>query len=141
HEIPLQITGIPITDDRGKVVIALGLLRSLEKQELANALRQLNRPGQKPEELLAGLAAVLKRAIPFERMSVSRMSTDMNHVKLFFSSTALGPALLHKRWWPLTDGMKRWYATGENIIPDLEKFLEDPVWAQYRKDPAVQELL
>jgi PAS domain S-box-containing protein len=140
HEIPLQITGFPIMDERGEVVIGLGLLRSLEQQELADAIRQLNRPGQKPEDLLSGLAAILKRVIPFERMSVSRMSSDMNHVKLFFSSIALGPALRYKRWWALTEGMKQWYATGSNIIPDLEKFFEDPVWAPYRSDPAVQEL-
>ena len=140
HEIPLQITGFPVTDEHGEVVIGLGLLRSLEQQELTNAIRQLNQPGQKPEELLGGLADVLKRVIPFERMSISRMSSDMNHVKLFFSSTPLGPALRYKRWWALTDGMKQWYASGSNIIPDLAKFFEDPVWAPYKNDPAVQEL-
>ena len=140
QEIPVQITGLPITDEHGNVVIGLGLLRSLEKQELADAIRQLNRPGQKPDELLSGLAETLKRVIPFERMTVSRMSSDMNHVKLFFSSSPLGPALRYKRWWALTDGMKRWYATGANIVPDLEKFFEDPVWAPYKNDPAVQEL-
>jgi PAS domain-containing protein len=140
REIPIQITGLPITDDHGHVVIGLGLLRSLEQQELTDAIRQLNRPGQKPDELLSGLAATLKRVIPFERMSVSRMSSDMNHVKLFFSSSPIGPALRDKRWWALTDGMKRWYATGSNIVPDLEKFFDDPVWAPFRNDPAVQEL-
>jgi PAS domain-containing protein len=140
REIPIQITGLPITDEHGHVVIGLGLLRSLEQQELTDALRQLNRPGQTPDELLSGLAATLKPVIPFERMTVSRMSSDMNHVKLFFSSSPLGPELLYKRWWALTDTMKRWYATGANIIPDLEKFFDDPVWAPYRNDPAVQEL-
>jgi len=140
REIPVQITGLPITDEHGHVVIGLGLLRSLEEQELTDAIRQLNRPGQKPEELLDALAAVLKRVIPFERMSISRMSSDMNHVKLFYSSVPLGPAQVYKRWWALTDGMKHWYATGSNIIPDLEKFMEDPVWAPFKSDPAVQEL-
>jgi PAS domain S-box-containing protein len=140
REIPVQITGLPITDEHGHVVMGLGLLRSLEQQELTDAIRQLNRPGQKPEELLDGLAAVLKRVIPFERMSISRMSSDMNHVKLFYSSVPLGPAQVYKRWWALTDGMKHWYATGSNIIPDLEKFMEDPVWAPFKSDPAVQEL-
>ena len=140
REIPLEITGFPIADERGQVVISLGLLRSLEQQELTDAIRQLNRPGQTPDQLLDGLAAVLKRAIPFERMSVSRMSSEMNHVKLFYSSVALGPELRYKRWWALTDAQKRWYATGSNIIPDLEKFFEDPVWAPIKSDPAVQEL-
>ncbi len=140
REIPLQITGFPVTDERGEVVIGLGLLRSLEQQELTDAIRQLNRPDQKPEELLSGLAEILKPVIPFERMSISRMSSDMNHVKLFFSSVALGPELLYKRWWALTDAMKQWYTTGSNIIPDLDKFFEDPVWAPYKNDPAVQEL-
>ena len=140
REIPLEITGFPIADERGQVVISLGLLRSLEQQELTDAIRQLNRPGQTPDQLLDGLAAVLKRAIPFERMSVSRMSSEMNHVKLFYSSVALGPELRYKRWWALTDAQKRWYATGSNIIPDLEKFFEDPVWAPFKSDPAVQEL-
>jgi PAS domain S-box-containing protein len=45
HQIPLQITGFPISDERGEVVIGLGLLRSLEQQELTEAIRQLNRPG------------------------------------------------------------------------------------------------
>src|SRR4029453_1014945 len=141
HEFPLQITGFPITDEHGQVVIGLGLLRSLEKQELTDAIRQLNRPGQKPEELLSGLATILKRAIPFERMSISRMSSDMNHVKLFFASYPLGPAVRSKRWWALTDAMKQWYATGPNIVPDIEKLLEDTIWAPYKNDPAVQELL
>jgi PAS domain-containing protein len=140
REIPIQITGFPITDEHGHVVIGLGLLRSLEQQELTDAIRQLNRPGQKPDELLSGLAATLKRVIPFERMSVSRMSSDMNHVKLFFSSSPTGTALRDKRWWALTDGMKRWYATGSNIVPDLDKFFDDPIWAPYRNDPAVQDL-
>jgi len=141
HEIPLQITGLPITDERGQVVIGLGLLRSLEKQELSESIRQLNRPGQTPDELLSGLATVLQRVIPFERMSVSRMSSDMNHVKLFFASYSLGPAARSRRWWALTDAMKQWYATGSNIVPDLEKFMEGPIWAPYKDDPAVQELL
>lgn len=140
HEIPLQITGFPISDERGEVVIGLGLLRSLEQQELTEAIRQLNRPGQDPEALLSGLAAILQRVIPFERMSISRMSSDMSHVKLFFSSTPLDPTLRTRRWWALTDAMKQWYATGSNIIPDLEKFFEDSVWAPYKNDPAVQEL-
>jgi len=141
REIPLEITGFPVQDERGQVVISLGVLRSLEQQELTEAIRQLNRPGQKPEELLDGLAAVLKRVIPFERMSISRMSSDMNHVKLFYSSVPLGPAQVYKRWWALTEAQKRWYATGSNIIPDLEKFMEDSVWAPFKNDPAVQELL
>jgi PAS domain S-box-containing protein len=141
REIPLEITGFPVADERGQVVISLGVLRSLEQQELSEAIRQLYRPGQKPEELLAGLASVVKRFIPFERMSVSRMSSNMDHVKQFFSSVPLGPAQSYKRWWALTDAMKRWYVTGSNIVPDLEKLFEDSVWAPFKNDPAVQELL
>jgi PAS domain S-box-containing protein len=142
REIPLQITGLPITDDHGNVVTALGLFRSLEQQELTEAIRQLNRPDQTPAELLGGLAEILRRSIPFERLSVSRMSSDMNHVRSFFSTSPDGPALSSKRWWALTDAMKKWYATpGSNVIPDLEKFFLDPVWAPYKSDPAVQELL
>jgi len=141
REIPVEITGFPVADERGQVVISLGLLRSLEQQELTDAIRQLNRPGQKPEELLDGLATVLKRVIPFERMSISRMSSDMNHVKLFYSSVPLGPAQRYKRWWALSEAQKQWYTTGSNIVPDLEKLLEDPVWAPFKNDPAVQELL
>ena len=140
RQIPLQITGLPITDEHGNVVTALGLFRSLEQQELTEAIRQLNRPDQTPDELLEGLADILKRVIPFERMSVSRMSSDGNHVRSFFSTSPDGPALGYKRWFALTDAMKQWYASGSNIVPDLEKFFEDPTWAPYKSDRAVQEL-
>jgi PAS domain S-box-containing protein len=141
REIPLEITGLPITDERGDVVIALGLFRSLEQQELAEALRKLNRPEQDQEELLSELEATLKRTIHFDRMSISRMSSDLDHIKRFYPTARDGAEPQFKRWWALTDAMKQWYASpGSNVIPDLDKFFEDPVWAPFRDDPAVQEL-
>lgn len=141
RDIPLEITGLPISDERGDVVIGLGLLRSLEWQELGDAIRALSRPGQSPEELLAGLAAILKRSMPFEQMVISRLSTDGNHIRRFFSTGLQGPAIRSKRWWALTDAMKQWQSkSGSTVIADLDRFFDNPVWAPTKNDPVVQEL-
>lgn len=142
REIALEITGLPITDDSGKVVIGLGLFRSLEQQEFAERVRKLNRPRQTPEELLAALDAELRRVIPYERMTVARMSADMNHIKGVYPSGEGSMARRYKRWWLLSEGQKKWYASApSSVIPDLEKFFDDPVWAPFKTEPAVQELL
>jgi PAS domain S-box-containing protein len=142
REIPIEITGLPIMDDRGQVVISIGLFRSLEEQALADAIRKIGSPGQNPDELLMKLAETLKGPIPYDRMSVSRMSSDMGHVQRFFSHGWDIAALGSKRWWALTDAQKQWYATeGSTYIPDLEKFFDDPVWAPFKTDPVVKEIL
>lgn len=142
REIPIEITGLPIMNDRGEVVLSIGLFRSLEQQELAEALRKLNSTGLESEELLTSLASTLRGSIPFDQMSVSRMSSDGNHVNRFFASYQVGPAARAKRWWALTEAQKQWYTQeGSRYIPNLEKFLEDPVWAPYKDDPAVKEIV
>jgi len=142
REIPIEITGLPIMDDRGKVVIAIGLFRSLEQQHLSEMIRKIGSPGQEPNVLLTELAEVLRGSIPYDRLSVSRMSSDMNHVNRFFAYGWDGTALRTKRWWALTEAQKQWYATeGSRYIPDLDKFFEDPTWAPFKSDPAVKEIL
>jgi len=142
REIPLEVTGLPITDDSGEVVIGLGLFRSLEQQEFAERVRNLNRPGQSAEELLAGLDKALQRVIPYDRMTVARMSTDMDHIKGIYPSGEGSMARRYKRWWRLSDGQKKWYASApSSMIPDLDKFFDDPVWAPFKDEPAVKELL
>src|SRR5512144_1039369 len=49
REIPIEITGLPVMDDHGKVVISIGLFRSLEEQALADAIRKISSPDQDPD--------------------------------------------------------------------------------------------
>jgi PAS domain S-box-containing protein len=140
RRIPLEITGLPIPDDHGVVVGSLGLFRNIEQQQLANKIHDLNRRVGRTAELLNGLAEALKDSFEFDRLSVAAFSLDRNHVNALF--TYGHDDTVFKRWYYLNDDQKRWMMDpSAKVIPDLESFMEEPLWRRFRDDPAVRELL
>ena len=140
RRIPLEITGLPIPDQHGRVVGSLGLFRNVAQQQLANRIHALNRQVGRTDELLNGLAEALKDSFQFERMSVARFSLDRNHVNALF--TYGHENTIQKRWYFLNDDQKRWMTDPRaTIIPDLDAFMRDPLWRRFRDDPAVRDLL
>ncbi len=137
----LEITGLPVPNRHGEIVGALGLFRDVGQQQLANRIHDLNREVSETEPLLTGLAVALKTAFDFDRMSVSRFSSDNAHVNAFFTyghKEATGT----KRWYSLSPAQQAWLMDeGAKVVPDIEKLMEQTLWRSYRGDPGVQELL
>ena len=137
----LEITGLPVPNRHGEIVGALGLFRDVGQQQLANRIHDLNREVSETEPLLTGLAVALKTAFDFDRMSVSRFSSDNAHVNAFFTyghKEATGT----KRWYSLSPAQQAWLMDeGAKVVPDIEKLMEQTLWKSYRGDPGVQELL
>ena len=139
-QVPLEITGLPIPDEHGRVVGSLGLFRNVEQQELANRIHVINRTVDDAAALLNALAEALKPSFPFARMSVSSFSRDKSHVNALFLYGHSGEG--QKRWWFLNDDQKRWMMDPKaTVIQDLVAFMSQPLWGRFRDDPAVQEML
>ena len=105
--VSLEVTGLPIPDQHGVIVGALGLFRDVGQQQLANRIHDLNRQVNEAEPLLSGLAEALKSAFEFDRMSVSRFSRDKTHVNAFFTYGNDGSAA-QKRWYWLNVAQSKW---------------------------------
>ena len=139
--VSLEVTGLPIPDQHGVIVGALGLFRDVGQQQLANRIHDLNRRVNEAEPLLTGLAEALKTAFDFDRMSVSRFSRDKTHVNAFFTYGHDG-SVAQKRWYWLNVAQSKWLMDeGAKIVPDIVKLMDEDLWKPLKDDAAVQDLL
>jgi hypothetical protein len=98
-----------------RVIAELGLFRDVGQQQLANRIHELNRKVSESEPLLSGLAEELKTAFEFDRMSVSRFSSDKTHVNAFFTYGHEG-GIAQKRWYWLNAAQTQWKVRQNEVV-------------------------
>ncbi|MCG6875571.1 MAG: GAF domain-containing protein [Betaproteobacteria bacterium] len=146
-EVPVDITGLPLTDRNGKVVGALGLFKNVETEEATHDIQRLNGEIQDGHGLLLGVTRRLcETLLPAEAVVVGRYSRNHMHSNPFFfyrHGQARNSVDWSKRWIALTSAQQRDIQTGEmRLVPDLAAFLKDEaVWSELQKDSFVQGLL
>jgi len=160
--VPVSIAGTPILDEDGAYAGTLGIVRSIEREKISEAIHNLMETESDPETLLTGVAQHIGRSVPFDYFGISRFSLSSGHVSSFCAYTANGSYEYDRRWWPISADQKLDYDSPQIIWeydayvrrrrpdfatdPSLKKFLElnflsairIPVW---REDRLVASIL
>ncbi|MGA8030071.1 MAG: PAS domain-containing protein [Bryobacteraceae bacterium] len=88
--IPVSVAGTPIIDSDGACIGSLGIVRSMEREKIAEAIHHLMQTESDPETLLTGVAKLVKRMVEFDYFGVTRFSLESDHVSLWFALTRRG---------------------------------------------------
>jgi PAS domain S-box-containing protein len=136
--IPVRVVGTPIADDHGAYLGTLGIVRSLEREQAAEAIHSIINTERDEQVLLTKLAKQLWTLIPFDSFFVNQFSDSSDHVSLWFSYSGGEQIETSRRWWPIRADQKE-DVKNPRILDDLGEFLRrDP---QLLNDPTVQKLL
>jgi PAS domain S-box-containing protein len=138
--IPVSVTGMPVLDSNNKFAGAVGIIRSLERDKIAEAI-QIHLQTQRNEvKLVESVAQELHKLVPFDYFGVSLYSHNLEHVSSWIRLTR-GEALeIGRRWWPIPPHFK--VEMQESIaVPDFVTYLREHSLESYLRDASVQKFL
>lgn len=141
--INVDVTGVPLHANGIEVTGSIGIFKNVDAEVLSARLHELDTElGGNPSELLKAIAGELKKYLPFDMMSVTRYSANMQHMKAF---AILGERLEYatqRRWWPMSEAQRKWSTQkAARRIDDLAKFMRRREWRSMLKEKATQEML
>jgi PAS domain-containing protein len=146
QRIPLDILGIPLLDDEGKLVASIGIFHRADDNPLAEDIHRLNGSIPEGRRLLFEVSKCLVKGFGADAAIVTRYSRNGGHANPFFVARLQTDGRLsvewRKRWMRLNadqqDDVKRNLTT--RVIPDLGPFMASGVWRSATEDPLVQAI-
>src|ERR1051326_3455034 len=122
--IPVSVAGTPIFDERGTFLGTLGILRSLERERVAEAIHRLVDTERDEQSLLSGVARELRALIDFDYLSIAEYSLASDHVSAWFTCSNGQEITSNRRWWPIRPEERAEYEQ-PLITGDLKSFLNN----------------
>jgi len=136
--IPVRISASPEMDLQGEVIGTMGIIRSIVRDNMYLHMQKQS----DAENLLELISKELKSEVPFDNLYIYLFSSDMKHVRNFFSYETDQKMQFEKRWWEMTPAMIEW-AKEETIlaVQDIEAFYKDPMFRHLKNDPSIIHLI
>jgi PAS domain-containing protein len=150
-DIRVQVLGTPVIGLDGKVRSTIGIFFNLEFDDVIAELRGLGEAATDANTLFSRLTEALARIFSFDALVISLFEEDGRYSRVFFRSYSEhesdpDPARMtwERPWIRLTEAQRTWMLTApiqHRIIGDFPAFLEDPLWAPLRAEPATLHFL
>jgi PAS domain S-box-containing protein len=138
--VPVSVVGTPIFDDHGAYLGTLGIIRSLERERAAEAIRNSVDTERDESALLAALAEHVLRLTPFDSFAVSQYSQSSDHVSRWFNYSTDGRQITtSRRWWPISSERKE-EMSKPMVVPDIGVYVRE-FWPDLLGTPTVRDLL
>jgi PAS domain S-box-containing protein len=138
--IPVSVTGVPILDRNDVFAGAVGIIRSLERDKIAEAIQSHLQTQRDEVKLVELVAQELNKLVPFDYFGVSLYSHDLEHVSSWIRFTSGETVEIGRRWWPLAPHLKA--EMRESVaVPDFLAYLREHSLDSYLRDVAVQKFL
>jgi PAS domain S-box-containing protein len=137
--IPVRVAGTPILDVHGNYLGTLGIVRSLEREQAAEAIHHLIGVERDETALLTKLAQQLQTLVPFDGFTVNEYSLSSDHVSLWFSYSSGEQIETSRRWWPIPADQRE-EVKNPRVLPDLDVFLQK-YQPELLNDPSVRKFL
>jgi PAS domain S-box-containing protein len=136
--VPVKVSAFPETDLSGKRIIgSFAIVHSIVSDKIHQHIETL----RNENALLEAVAGELRVLIPFDLMSVSEYSTDLQHIRSFFLFVYGAKPTWERRWWEMTPARNRWARQEDVIIvDDLDTFFQQSEWEGLREEPDIQWL-
>lgn len=138
--IPVSVTGIPIMDDDDRCVGALGIIRNLEREKIAEAIHNHLETQRDEVKLVELVAQELDKLVPFDLFGVSQYSRDLEHVSSWIRYTRGEKVKISRRWWPIPAHLKA-QLRQPILVPDYLLYLRENALENYLKETSVKKFL
>jgi PAS domain S-box-containing protein len=143
--IEVAVTGVPLTDEQGRVTGTLGYFRSLETEALIEELHRLNGETEDGHKLMLDVAERLVAAFRADWVIVTRYSDNLGHASPFFvyrPGSKRRKVEWRKRWIALDAAQQEYTRTATTrVIDGLPEFMQAGVWRSVTDDPFVKAIL
>ncbi|MFC1604289.1 PAS domain S-box protein [Planctomycetota bacterium] len=143
EKFPVEITAVPDKDLQGNVTGSIAFYRDLSLERLTETIHAHIGQIKDSRHLLKAVADDITRLIPVDRFTVSIYSSDMKHVRPFFTTDKReGSERWDIRYWEMPPNVRKWLSIKHSrYIRDLDKFLAQPKWRELKGDQILGDLL
>lgn len=136
--IPVRISASPEMDLQGEVIGTMGIIRSIVRDHMYLHMEKHS----DVENLLEAISKELRSEVPFDNLYIYLFSSDMKHVRNFFSFETDQKLKFEKRWWKMTPAMIEWAKEKKILaVQDIKAFYERPAFRHLINDPSVINII
>lgn len=140
HE-PVQVSvfAFPDIDDDGEVTGSVVVVRDLREEHVDRAMHEAIETLRSDKEILAAVAALLRRLVPFDDFRVLAISKRREHLRRVFSTDDRAEQHYPFKWWPIPPFVLKTLDTETARTIDINAHFKEPAYARMLKeDPAAQ---
>ncbi|WP_431101370.1 GAF domain-containing protein [Roseateles noduli] len=141
RQVAVEVTGLPLMDERGTVVGSLGFFRSLQHQVLTDQVRALTLSHAGRPDLLPLVAEALRRELPFDLMLVSRVVEDDSawESEIVFNHPPFRQDV-PTAWYELNAAQRAFMEDNDGGVHDFETVMSEPPWADMADEPMCRQM-
>jgi PAS domain S-box-containing protein len=139
RRIPVSITGIPILDNNDRFVGSLGIIRSLEREKIVEAIQNHLQTQRNEVKLVELVVQELNKLVPFDYFSVSIYSQNLEHVSSWIRCSGETVAI-GRRWWPISPHLRA-QLREPIVVPDFLQYIRENWLESYKRDASVQNFI
>ncbi len=137
--VPVEITAFPEADNTGLIVGSIAIVRDLSEEEAAESIQESVETQREWQKMFEGVAAAVKKVVPFDWFSLSLCSDDGMHVRQLYSLADVPLPSWGVRWYKMPPIMLRLMNSREIlVIPNMKEYLSKPGLASLLEDPTTQ---
>ncbi|ANH69362.1 GAF domain-containing protein [Mitsuaria sp. 7] len=141
RQVAVEVTGLPLMDERGTVVGSLGFFRSLQHQVLTDQVRALTLSHAGRPDLLPLVAEALRRELPFDLMLVSRVVEDDSawESEIVFNHPPFRQDV-PTAWYELNAAQRAFMESQCGGVHDFETVMSEPPWSDMAEEPMSRQM-
>lgn len=141
RQVAVEVTGLPLMDERGTVVGSLGFFRSLQHQVLTDQVRALTLSHAGRPDLLPLVAEALRRELPFDLMLVSRVVEDDSawESEIVFNHPPFRQDV-PTAWYELNAAQRGFMEGQDGGVHDFETVMSEPPWSDMADEPMCRQM-
>ncbi|WP_431049816.1 PAS domain-containing protein [Roseateles sp. L2-2] len=141
RQVAVEVTGLPLMDDHGTVVGALGFFRNLQHQVLTDQVRALTLSRAGRADLLPLVAEALRRELPFDLMLVSRVVEDDSawESEIVFNHPPFRQDV-PTAWYELNAAQRAFMESQCGGVHDFETVMSEPPWSDMAEEPMSRQM-